>query len=67
MFDLADVLADLHDMTELKTCAGPAPGPTRTHLPSQRSTAIEWKGSLEAVFFREDIDTWCNDGRVKKK
>ena len=24
---------DLHYMTELKTCAGPAPGPTRTYHP----------------------------------
>ena len=51
---------DLHFMTEMKTCAGPALGPTSTHHPSHRATAIEEKGPLEAGFFRENVNTWCN-------
>ena len=49
-----------HYMTELKTCADPAPGSTGTHHPLHRATVIEKKGPLEAGFFRGDINTWYN-------
>ena len=35
------LLEDLYYMVELKACAYPAPGPTRTHYPSHRSTLVE--------------------------